>query len=235
MTGPSPDRRIGWFLFGGGFLSLLLSERAAGFVRDESQYFGAGESYARWWKLALTAPSQAFTERAINGAFDVNHEHPALMKTLFGISMLIFNETLGLLRPAAAFRVPAFLVAAMVLPLIYAMARPLVGRIAAAFAAISFLLVPRQFFEAHLSCFDVPVAAMWLLVIYCYAKSQGAIPVEEVPPTADRWKRLRGQWWLWTGLSFGAAIATKHNAFFLPFVVIPFSLWRGWKASADVA
>ncbi len=210
------ESRIAWLLFGGGFFALLFTEKPAGFVRDESVYFAAAESHARWFQLLFKSPTVAFGDDAIQRAFSFNNEHPALMKNLFGISYLFFHEALGILRPAAAFRVPAFAFAALILPLVYLMARPLMGRVAAIFAAVSFLLVPRQFFEAHLSCFDVPVTAMWLLVVFCF------------------WQALeKPRWWIWTGLAFGAALGTKHNAFFIPVILIPFSLWRGWHQSKE--
>ena len=208
------DRRVGWGLFALGFIALLLTEQPVGFVRDESVYFHAAESHARWFQLLVTSPSQAFTDEAIVRAFDFNHEHPALMKNLFGLSFVLFHEKLGWLRPAAAFRLPAFAVAALLLPLIYALARRLFGRPAAVFAAVSFFLVPRQFFNAHLSCFDVPIATMWTLVVYAFFRAQ-----------EDK------RWWLYTGLAFGLALGTKHNAFFLPPVLVPFSLGLGWRAS----
>ncbi len=242
------ERRTAWALFAGGFFALLFTEKPAGFVRDESVYFAAGEAHGRWFKAAFSSLwpwlQQAFammgqqsetawqwalrvwearpaplTDAGISAAFEFNHEHPALMKNLFGLSYLFFHEGLGLLRPAAALRLPAFVAAAAILPLVYLMVRPLAGRAAAVFAAVSFLLVPRQFFEAHLACFDVPVATMWLLVVFCF------------------WKALeKPLWWLWTGLAFGLALGTKHNAFFIPVLLVPFSLWRGWresKASAE--
>jgi 4-amino-4-deoxy-L-arabinose transferase-like glycosyltransferase len=212
------DRRLAWALFALGFLVLLLTEQPVGFTRDESQYFHAGESYARWFQLLASNPSQALTDEAITRAFDFNHEHPVLMKVLFGLSYLLLNEGLHLLRPAAAFRVPAFAVAALLLPLIYLLARRRLGRGASLFAAVSFFLVPRQFFHSHLSCFDVPIATMWVLVVYCFAEALS-----------------RPRWWLYTGLAFGAALATKHNAYFLPLVLIPFSLYRGWTASEGQA
>lgn len=209
------DRRLALALFALGFFALLLTEQPVGFVRDESVYFYAGERQARWFQLLVKNPSSALTDDAIVGAFDFNHEHPALMKSLYGLSFLLFHEALGVLRPAAAFRVPAFAMAALMLPLIFALSRRLFGRAASVFAAVSFFLVPRHFFNAHLSCFDVPIATMWVLVVSCF------------------WHALeRPRWWLVTGLAFGGALATKHNAFFLPFVLIPFSLYRGWVSSA---
>lgn len=211
------DRRIGWALFLFGAVLLLATEKPAGFVRDESVYFASAEQHARWFQLLLSAPSQAFDDQAISQSFEFNHEHPALMKNLFGLSFLVFHEKLGLMRPAAAFRFPAFLAAALILPLLFSLTRRTFGRAAGVMAALSFLLVPRQFFEAHLSCFDVPMATTWLLVVYCFIEALE-----------------RPRWWLYTGLAFGAAMGTKHNAYFIPVVLIPFALWEGWKRSKDV-
>lgn len=214
-VGARLDRRVGLALFVAGFVALLLTEQPVGFTRDESVYFHAAERHARWFQLLVQSPSRALGDEAIVAAFDFNHEHPALMKSLFGLSYLVLHESLGLLRPAAAFRAPAFAMAALLLPLIYALARRLWGRPASVFAAASFFLVPRHFFHAHLACFDVPIATMWVLVVGCF------------------WLALeRPRWWLASGLAFGAALATKHNAFFLPLFLIPFSLYRGWTTSA---
>src|SRR6185436_6419927 len=102
------DVQIAIGLFVVAFASLAASEAAVGFVRDESVYFYAAESYARWFQLLFRDSSAALTDGAIVGAWDMNHEHPALMKSLFGLSYLAFHEGLGLLRPAAAFRLPAW-------------------------------------------------------------------------------------------------------------------------------
>lgn len=217
----SLDARIGWALFAFAFFALLFTEQPAGFVRDESVYFAAAESHARWFQLLFTSPSEAFGDAAIVRFFDFNHEHPALMKNLFGLSFVLFHEKLGLLRPAAAFRLPAFVFAALILPLTYALARRFVGRAAAAFAALVFLLVPRQFFEAHLACFDVPVTTMWLAVVWAFWRAQEA---SDEDPKQSRW-------WVWAGVLCGLAFATKHNTLFLPILLTPFALWRAWVRS----
>lgn len=216
-VGSSLDRRIGWALFIGATVVLLATEKPAGFVRDESVYFAAAEQHARWFQLLVSSPAQAFGDEAIARHFEFNHEHPALMKNAFGLSFLWLHEKLGLLRPAAAFRFPAFLAAAAILPLLYSLTRRRFGRSAGVLAALSFLLVPRQFFEAHLSCFDVPMATAWLLVVYAFIEALE-----------------RPRWWLFTGLAFGLAMGTKHNAYFIPVVLIPFALWEGWKRSKEL-
>ncbi len=214
MTSKRTEASIAWLLFGGAFFSLLLTEQDAGFVRDESVYFAAGEQYARWLQLLFRAPSTALSDASIVASFDFNHEHPALMKLLFGASYLLFHEGLNWCRPALAFRLPAFAVAALIAPLIYALARERFSRQASIFAAASFFCVPRQFFESHLSCFDVPIASMWLLTVYFF-----------------RCALQDNRHWLYTGLAFGAALATKHNGFFIPVVLIPISLLAAFRAS----
>lgn len=218
LLGLGPDNKvdvdslIARLLFLAGFVALLATEVHVGFVRDESVYFGAAESYARWYQLLFRSFEVALTDDSIVRSWDFNHEHPALMKTLFGWSYLLFHEKLHWLRPAAAFRVPAFFVSALALPALFFMGRKIFNsRAAGIFAAFTFLLVPRQFFDAHLSCFDMPVAAMWLFVVYGFWRAM------EAP-----------RWWLYTGLLWGLAIATKHNALFMPFVLAPFALWKAW-------
>lgn len=208
------ERLIAFGLWTLAFIALFLTERAVGFVRDEGIYFPAAESYANWFRLLFRAPSQALTDRAIVSAWDINHEHPALMKVLYGLSHLLFHQGLGWLRPATALRLPALAMAALVPALTFLLGSALYGRAAGLFAALSFLLVPRHFFNAELAAFDMPVAAMWLLVVYCF------------------WRAMESQrWGVLCGVAFGLALCTKHNALFLPFVLTPFALWRAWRES----
>ncbi|MFL5354399.1 ArnT family glycosyltransferase [Archangium sp.] len=193
---------------------LWATEAAVGFTRDESVYFYAAESYARWFQQLFHEPARALSDAAIVRAWDFNHEHPALMKELFGLSHLLFHETLGWMRSAAAFRLPAFAMAALVPALTFLLGSAVYGRTAGLFAALSFLLVPRQYFNAELACFDMPIAAMWLLVVYAF------------------WRALEDRdWGVLCGVFFGLALCTKHNALFLPFFLAPFALWRAWSSS----
>ena len=221
MTSPgtAPTREDRWLaagLFGASFFALFATQAQVGFVRDESVYFNAAESYARWFVLLFQHPAVALTDASIVSAWDVNHEHPALMKTLYGLSYLLFHEALGWLKPAAAFRVPAFAVASLVPALAYLFGKGLYGRRAGLFAAVSFFLVPRQYFNAQLACFDMPVAAFWLLTVYTFWRAQ-----------------TERRFWLYCGLAFGVTLATKHNALFLPFVLGPFALWRGFLLTQE--
>ncbi|HTS82074.1 MAG TPA: glycosyltransferase family 39 protein [Myxococcaceae bacterium] len=215
---PSPlDRRIALGLGLVTFVVLWATERPVGFVRDESVYFAAAEQFARWWALLFHAPASALSDRGISQAFDFNHEHPMLMKSLYGWSHALFHSTLGWVRPAAGFRLPAFAVAALIPALLHAWGSVLWGRRAGLFAALCFFVVPRHFFHAHLACFDMPVAAMWFLVVYLFWRAEEDLRLAP-----------------WVGLAFGLALATKHNAFFLPVVLTPFGVRAAWRtAGAD--
>jgi hypothetical protein len=209
------DRRLALGLGLLAFAILWATERPVGFVRDESVYFAAAEQFARWWGLLFRQPGMALRDSVITQAFDFNHEHPMGMKMLFGWSWALFHGALGWLRPATAFRLPAFAVAATIPAILHLWGSALWGRRAGLFAALSFFVVPRQFFHAHLACFDMPMAAVWFLVVYLFWRAQ-----------EDR------RFAPWTGLAFGAALATKHNAFFLPLVLTPFGVFASWRAAS---
>lgn len=212
----STDRRIALGLGLLTFAVLWATERPVGFVRDESVYFAAAEQFSRWWSLLFHRPATALSDSVITQAFDFNHEHPMLMKSLFGWSHALFHGRLGWVRPAAGFRLPAFAVAALIPALLHLWGSALYGRRAGLFAAVCFFLAPRHFFHAHLSCFDMPVAAMWLLVVYLFWRAEEDLRFAP-----------------WTGLAFGLALATKHNAFFLPVVLTPFGVLAAWQVAGE--
>lgn len=212
----STDRRIALGLGLLTFVVLWATERPVGFVRDESVYFAAAEQFSRWWTLLFHHPASALSDGVITQLFDFNHEHPMLMKSLFGWSHALFHGLLGWVRPAAGFRLPAFAVAALIPALLHAWGSVLWGRRAGLFAALSFFVVPRHFFHAHLACFDMPVAAMWLLVVYLFWRAQEELRFAP-----------------WTGLAFGLALATKHNAFFLPLVLAPFGVAAAYRVGNE--
>lgn len=216
----------------GTTLVLLLAGRNQGFTRDEGYYFDAGEQYWAWFgevgdAVAAGHPERAFNRRSIDRWFANNHEHPVLMKTLYGISWRVFHRcdcprqggrhpvfyphkhrTLGLLSEAEAFRLPANLFAGIMVALVYLFGLQAWSRRAGLIAAMLSLAAPRFFFHAQLSCFDAPVVTTWLATIYAY------------------WRSLDEPRWAWkTGLFFGLALATKHNGFFLPAILLAHYLW----------
>lgn len=80
------DHLVGLALCAVYVLVLLRTARTLGYARDEGFYFDAARSYAGWFERLLTEPREALTRPAIDAAWSINHEHPSVMKMLFGLS-----------------------------------------------------------------------------------------------------------------------------------------------------
>lgn len=186
-------------------LLLVNTARHLGFARDEGFYFHAATSYANWFRQLLEDRHGALTRGSIDAAWGVNHEHPSLMKSLFGLSWLFLHEKWHLIhQKSLAFRLPGMVMGGLGLWVTYIFGRRAHSHRAGLFAALALACLPRVFYHAHLDCFDVPVMTMWVLVLYCY------------------WRSLSGgiAWAVLTGLTWGLALETKHNAWFVPFLVV---------------
>ncbi|HSY21873.1 MAG TPA: glycosyltransferase family 39 protein [Polyangiaceae bacterium] len=204
-------------------LWLVATARTIGFMRDEGVYFRAAVNYVNWWRSVFEHGSEALKQSAIDGPWGDNHEHPALMKTLFGISWWLFHETWHVFSDAStAFRFPAMLTAGMAVWVTYLFGARAYGRFAGLVAGVSLALMPHVFFHAHLACFDVPIMAMWVLCIYVHWRAQ---------------ERGGLAWAIACGIVFGLTLETKHNAWVLPLVFVPHAFfvhrhafWRELKA-----
>jgi Dolichyl-phosphate-mannose-protein mannosyltransferase len=205
------DHVIGAALALAYFVWLLSTARSVGFPRDEGMYFRAATDYVGWWRALLDHGQEALKQGAIDGAFSDNHEHPVLMKTLFGISWWTLHEKWGLVKDAStAFRIPAMLVAGVALWTTYLFGARAWSRRAGLVAAVLLGLMPSVFFHAHLACFDVPIMTMWILCVYVHWRAQDT--------------RSLG-WALAVGVVYGLALETKHNAWILPAVLVPHAIF----------
>jgi len=190
---------------------LVATTRSVGFPRDEGFYFRAGQDYARWFQLLFEKPGVAVQRSTVDAMWDYNHEHPSLMKSLFGLSYAYLHVKYKVFADAStAFRFPAFCMAGIGVWTTYLFGARAYSRRAGAIAAALFALMPRVFLNAHFACFDVPIAAMWVLCIYVYWRS-----------TKDR---TLG-WAIAAGIVFGLTLETKHNAWILPAVFVPHALF----------
>lgn len=186
---------------------LLSTAHNLGFARDEGFYFRAASTYARWFQLLFTDPASASSQTTIDSIWATNHEHPALMKSLFALSWIYLHQKWQIFQEAStAFRFPAMVMAGIALWVIYLFGARAYSRCAGFVAALLFMLMPRVFYQSHLACFDIPVVTMWTLTLYVYWRSQQE-------------KTL--VWALATGLVYGLTLETKHNAWILPAVIIP--------------
>jgi 4-amino-4-deoxy-L-arabinose transferase-like glycosyltransferase len=155
---------------------------------------------------------RAFDKGFIDSIWRENSEHPALLKSLFVLSWRLFYEKLAWTNQGDAFRIPAWFFAALLLFLTFLWATELYDRRTGLVAAGALATLPHVFYHAHLACFDVPMTTMWLAVLYAF------------------WKSQRSTYWaVTTATIFAAALATKHNAFFLPFVVLVYWVASRWR------
>jgi hypothetical protein len=230
-----PDRAIAAAICGASLLVLAAASRTQGNVRDEGYYFSAAERYIDWYgelgnDLRAGRPGRSLSRAAVDRSFGYNHEHPALMKTLFGASWRILHRclcpvqggrhpfayarphrTLGLLSEEAAMRLPTHVMVAAMASLVYLLGA-VWSRGAGLVAALLSVMAPRFFFDAQLATFDAPIAALWVATVYAY------------------WRALSDPRWGWrAGALFGLALATKHNAFFIPVVLLAHFAWIAWR------
>jgi 4-amino-4-deoxy-L-arabinose transferase-like glycosyltransferase len=229
-------RVIGWVLALVTVVCVTVNQQEVGIARDEVVYMGSGSKYAQWW-LGLVTFEHGISKKGITqtfggpGATDNNREHPPLIKTAMGLSHRLFHDKLGIFDELTAYRFPGALLAGLLVLLVYFMTLAVWGAREALLAALCMLLMPRALFHAGLACFDAPIMTMWFAAVYAY------------------WRCLDGRKWPWqVGVLFGLALATKHNAFLLPFAlgvhlaVVGFRAgkWRGivlhrWRVIVSLA
>ncbi|WP_437650722.1 ArnT family glycosyltransferase [Sorangium sp. So ce362] len=193
--------------FAAAYVALLLATAGdLGYARDEGFYFHAASRYGAWFQALIEAPRAALDPAIVDAAWSVNHEHPGLIKSLFALSNLLLQKRLGLFdMEGTSYRFPAMVLSGAGVALVYLWGTQARDRLAGASAAVLFAMLPRYFYHAHLACFDAPIVTVWALCAYAY------------------WRSLREGGALWpvlTGITFGLALDTKHNSWFLPIVCV---------------
>jgi 4-amino-4-deoxy-L-arabinose transferase-like glycosyltransferase len=205
----------------GYVVALLLTVHGLGYARDEGFYFQAAQSYEHWFELLLHDPRAALTRVAVDRAWSANHEHPALMKSLFALSLhFLYGKWHWLSESGTAVRFPGMLVSSLAIAVTYHWASRVQGRVAGLVAALSLALMPQVFYHSHLDCFDMPVASLWLVVTYAFWRASEAGGFG---------------WPIVTGLCYGLLLDTKHNSWIFPFAAALHLLvchgkdWRLWR------
>ncbi len=214
---PSYDKRdhlIGAAI-AAAYVVLLVATSDLGMTRDEGMYVAAADQYAAWFESLPRDVNAAIARDSVSRSFSANHEHPVLVKSLFALSVLADRKwELFTARPSLAYRFPAMVIAGLTLWLTYIFGARTFGRQPGVFAAVALGLLPHFFFHAHLACFDVPIVFFLVLSTYCYFRA------------LREW-----HWSIATGVVFGLALATKHNAWVLPGI---FAIHFAWASVVEV-
>ena len=202
------------------FVVLFATQAPVGFTRDEGYYFAAASSYEEWLLLLFHSPLQAASAGATERFWSVNWEHPPLAKLLFAASHLVFTRWLGLLPDAAAWRLPGAAFGGL-LTLWLAQLGFARSRAAGVLAPLLFWCTARTFFHGHLACFDIPICALTAGVGVTWARGLGLLPGTAARSDGSGGGRgARMGPGLTFGLTYAFALATKHNAWFLPPVLL---------------
>ena len=143
------------------FFALVFTSSEVGVPRDESFYFMAGDRGGDYWLGLVDDPAKHLTRAAVDVGFKYNHEHPVLMKSLFGISHRLLHDRWQIVDDhRLAYRIPSMALWGLASALTFLLARLVASRAVGFVAALAFVFMPRTFFHALLSCFDGPVAAL---------------------------------------------------------------------------
>jgi 4-amino-4-deoxy-L-arabinose transferase-like glycosyltransferase len=211
----------------GAYVALLIATASSlGYARDEGFYFQAAASYEAWFEQLLATPDAALERAVVDRHWQANNEHPAFMKSLFALSHHYLFEKWHWFREAGtAYRFPGMLMGGLAVAVIYLWARRAIDRLAGVVGALSFAMMPRIFYHSHLDCFDVPVAAMWLVTTWAYWRS--------IDGSRSRLGALG--WAFLTGVLYGLLLNTKHNSWLLPPALIAhFMIVRGDQLLRDL-
>jgi hypothetical protein len=137
------------------------------------------------------------------------YEFPPFADTLSAASMAVFAQRLGWMDPVDAFHLPKVLAVGLLLWCVYWFTSRESGKLAGMISLLLLATFPRVWGDMHFNPKDVPETVLFALIIFgYYAWLQR--------PT---WGRALG-----IGLLFGAALGTKVNAVFIPFVLV-LGLW----------
>ena len=217
------DLAIALLLFVGSFAALGLAQRNLGVMRDEAYYFKAAENTWGWLdEIVQGKVGGALDKSTISRFWSYNNEHPSLFKLMSAVSWRVFHgyqkelggrfhhvnypkkhQSLNVMSEISAFRLPSWLLTALTVVLLFLFGVRIEGRITGLAAALLYITIPRVFFHGQLACFDSAVTTMWLAVVYAYVRSLE-----------------NARWGVLAGIIFGLGLATKHNLWFVPALLL---------------
>jgi hypothetical protein len=224
MTGPRSHWVAAAVLALATAAAVLVAQRDQGLARDEIVYMHSGSAYWQWWTDLLRGVDGTATRAGITARFGGaaatanNREHPPLMKTLFGASEALLHDRLGWVSEVTGYRLPTALTLALLVAVVVLVTAGAWGLAAGIVSGLLTALLPRVLFHAGLATFDVPVAALWFATVAAYY-----------------WALRSRVGCLVLGVTFGLALATKHNALMLPAVLLTHYLWLAWRRASRLS
>lgn len=189
------------------FSLTLATMSDVGITWDEPEHnFSNSLRQVQWFTQAIEDISRGyffrpFKKETITEYWGGNY-HPTLARTFSGMSWFLFNKVLG---DIVAFRLSSSIMFALLVGLLYVFISQAYSWKEGLFAACAYLLMPRVFGHAHIAALDTAITFMWFTTAYAFWRGT-----------------TNSKWGILTGVIYGAALATKIHALFIP---IPLLLW----------
>ncbi len=130
----------------------------------------------------------------------------------------------GLLGPLESARLPWLVLSALAPLLLYAVARPSLGRRVAVLSALLLALMPRWLHDSVVGSAGVPVACAWLLLLAAYIRSLG--PARARAPRKGSAREMCWAIAAAAALGFGVAVSLA-TLWVLPVIAVHFWIARG--------
>jgi hypothetical protein len=222
-------------LFGASWRFLGRKERTAQFDPDgkvKIKGLGISHGFEPDDEVVLLGPAPvglALDERVELGRVLVTERHTSAATGQFAGDMQVAQETcaaagassgnvltecrvvssgpLQFFSESDAFRFPGALLGGLLILMIFLLGIEFGSTAVGLLTVALFAFVPRVFFHAHLTCFDIPITALSITVLYAFIRSL----------TSTRWAFV-------TAILWGVALLAKLNAFFLPITLM---MWWG--------
>lgn len=190
------------------FTGLLMELKQPGVTWDEaSPNFPAAKKQAEWIK-GLFSIDNPFSKDTIDAYWKSTSDHPSLPRTIAAVSYLIFSPYMD---EIIAFRIPSALKFSILASSIFLFLRFFLPVMPSLAGALSIVLMPRIFGEAHIFSLDVPIMCWWF-----WTSAIGFCVIEK------NWS----PWWF--GLAYSITFTTKLHSVFLPFPLLAWAVLQCW-------
>lgn len=201
------------------FIVGLLTLSDYGVSWDEPEHFHRGQGYLHFFltgekEFTTVSGNQSYYQSNSLPAsffFERDSGHPPLNGILAALTNRIFYGHLGLIGDIESHHLFNLLASSLLVLIVCLFAYQTYGKFASIIAGLSLSLYPLFFAESKFNIKDPAEAAFFTLTIFAF------------------WKAINSWNWKWLVLSaigFGAGLGTKFNILFLPFILIPWALYK---------
>lgn len=201
------------------FLVSIFTISDYGISWDEPIHFMRGQGYLHYFLTGeikydtLKGERSYYQNDQLTAKYFLESDsgHPPLNGILAAFSNYIFFQNLGILGDVESYHLFNILTATLLIFIVIVFAFETFGFLAALTTGLTLTLYPLFFGESRFNIKDPAEAAFIGLTIYAF------------------WKAVNNWSWKWLVLSavgFGLGLGTKFNILFLPFILIPWAIYK---------